>query len=60
VSHPDSHELTDWPTYGPQDVRIADRVDELAALGLRLAEIEAIILSALDQRLEKMAQASPL
>jgi hypothetical protein len=52
MSHPDFFEgLMDWPVYGPRDSRIADRVEELAAMGQRLVEIEDVILAALDARL---------
>lgn len=50
MSHPDFYAgLMDWENYGPRDGMIAERVYELAGLGLRLAEIEAVILAALDQ-----------
>lgn len=51
-SHPDSHELHDWPMYGPKDPEIANLVDQLAYVhGLRVREIETIILRALNERL---------
>lgn len=60
MNHPDfSNGLMDWPVYGPRDSRIADRVEALAALGLRLAEIEAVILAALDARLVEVRKPTP-
>jgi len=51
-NHPDSHELRDWPLYGPKDPEIANLVDRLAYdHGLRVREIESIILRALRERL---------
>jgi hypothetical protein len=51
-NHPDSHELHDWPLYGPKDPEIANLVDQLAYdHGLRVREIETIILRALNERL---------
>ncbi len=41
----------DWPTFGPRDPEIADLVDALAASGMRLPQIEALITAALQQRL---------
>lgn len=50
--HPDSHELNDWPVYGPKNPEIARLVDRLALdHGLRVRDIEAIILQALKDRL---------
>lgn len=47
MSHPDFFNgMMDWPVYGPRDSRIVDRVEELAALGQRLVEIEDVILAA--------------
>lgn len=49
--HPDSHELHDWPIYGPKDPEIANLVDALAYdHGLRVREIEEVILQALRDR----------
>lgn len=51
-SHLDSHELHDWPMYGPMDPEIANLVDHLAYdHGLRMCEIETIILRAMNERL---------
>lgn len=51
-NHPDSYELRDWPLYGPKDPEIANLVDRLAYdHGLRVRDIEAIILQALHERL---------
>ncbi|AUM73770.1 hypothetical protein [Paracoccus jeotgali] len=51
-AHPDSHELHDWPMYGPKNPEIANLVEELAyEHGLRVWEIEHIILRALQDRL---------
>lgn len=50
--HPDSHELRDWPNYGPKDGRIADKVIELAYKhGMRVVDIEALLLRALENAL---------
>lgn len=60
MSHPDFFNgLMDWPVYGPRDSRIADRVEDLAALGLRLVEIEDVILAALDARLIEVRKLKP-
>lgn len=49
--HPDSHELHDWPIYGPKDPEIANLVDVLAYdHGLRVREVEEVILRALRDR----------
>lgn len=51
-NHPDSHELHDLSMYGPKDPEIANLVDQLAYVhGLRVREIETIILRALNERL---------
>lgn len=51
-SHPDQHALIDWGTFGPKDSRIEQLVWELAHdHGLRLSEIENIIIDALEKRL---------
>jgi hypothetical protein len=48
MTHPDQYDgLFKWPMYGPRDPEIADLVDNLAAQGLRLSEIEAAIKQAL-------------
>lgn len=53
-NHPDSHELHDWPMHGPRDPEIAELVDRLAYdHGLRLHEIEDLILQALTKRLSE-------
>lgn len=53
-AHPDSHELDDWPIHGPKDPKIADLVDRLAYdHGLRVCEIEDVILQALTKRLSE-------
>ena len=50
-THPDSHELDDWPMYGPKDPEIANLVDRLAYdHGLRVYAIEQVILRALRDR----------
>jgi hypothetical protein len=55
MSHPDTFNgLLDWADYGPRDPEIADLVRALAAKGLRLAEIEAIIKQALAERLSQL------
>lgn len=50
--HPDSHELDDWGLYGPKDPEISRIVSRLALNhGLRVREIEDLILQALKERL---------
>lgn len=54
--HPDSHELDDWPLYGPKNPNIAHLVSRLALdYGLRLHDIEDVILQALRDRVTKEA-----
>lgn len=54
AQHPDSHELDDWPLYGPQNTAIANLVRGLAHTGgMRIVEIEAIIERALRDELAK-------
>lgn len=61
VSHPDFFNgLMDWPVHGPRDHRIADRVLELADLGERLADIEDLMLRALNERLATLSAANTL
>lgn len=58
-THPDSHELHDWPIYGPRDPEIANLVDRLAYdHGLRVHEIEEVILRALQSRLSEEERGS--
>lgn len=52
MSHPDNYAgLLDWPTFGPRDPEIARLVEEMAADGMRLEEIELVIKQALRDRL---------
>lgn len=52
--HPDSQELRDWALYGPKNPEIAWLVDRLALdHGLRVGEIEELILRALKDRLDQ-------
>ena len=52
MAHPDNHELDDWHLHGPQNPKIADLVERLACNhGLRVCEIEDVILQALTKRL---------
>lgn len=52
--HPDSHELDDWPEYGPKNPAIANLVRALAYdRGMRVTEIERIIERALRDELTK-------
>lgn len=51
-THPDLHELHDWPMYGPKNPQIALLVEQLAYThGLRVKEIEDIIVEALQNRM---------
>lgn len=55
--HPDSHELDDWAVYGPRDPQIASLVSRLAVLcGLRVREIETMLISALVERMDQGKQ----
>ena len=55
-THPDSHELHDWPVYGPKDPEIAKLVELLAyEHGLRVREIEDVIIQALTTRFSEEA-----
>lgn len=55
-THPDSHLLNDWVLYGPRDARIEQLVSRLALdHGLRVAEIEDLIVAALERRLAELA-----
>lgn len=50
--HPDSHELDDWPIYGPKDPQISTLVARLALrYRMRIKDIEALIINALEERL---------
>lgn len=54
TNHPDSHELDDWPLYGPRNTDIARLVVQLAEQHqMRLADIEAIMLAALRTELSR-------
>ncbi|TNE56838.1 MAG: hypothetical protein EP341_04460 [Sphingomonadales bacterium] len=56
-THPDSHLLDDWVLYGPKDARIEQLVSRLALdHGLRVAEIEGLIVEALEQRMLRLEQ----
>ena len=53
-THPDAHELHDWPMYGPKSPEISHLVERLAYdHGLRVYEIEEVILKTLQNRLRK-------
>lgn len=55
-NHPDSHELNDWPLYGPRDPNIALLVVQLAEQHqMRVADIEAIMLAALRAELARLS-----
>lgn len=52
--HPDSHELYDWPQYGPRNTAIADLVWQLAYdRGMRVVDIELVIERALRDELAR-------
>lgn len=52
--HPDSHELDDWPIYGPKDPQISKLVERLALRHrMRVKDIEALIVTALEEQLAK-------
>lgn len=54
-THPDSHLLNDWALYGPKDAQIEQLVSRLALdHGLRLAEIEGLIVATLERRLAEL------
>lgn len=53
--HPDDHALLDWGIYGPRDARIEQLVWTLAKdHGLRLSEIEELIVDALERRISQI------
>lgn len=53
-THPDQHELHDWPMYGPKNPEIANMVERLAYdHGMRVRDIEEVILLALQGRLRE-------
>lgn len=54
AQHPDSHELDDWPEYGPKNPAISSLVWRLAYdRGMRVADIELIIERALRDEIAK-------
>ncbi|OWV55201.1 hypothetical protein CDZ97_23775 [Mameliella alba] len=56
-THPDSHLLDDWVLHGPKDARIEQLVSRLALdHGLRVAEIEGLIVEALEQKVLRLEQ----
>lgn len=58
-THPDQHELHDWPMYGPKNPEIAKIVERLAYdHGMRVRDIEEVILLALQDRLREAARIS--
>ncbi|AUH65161.1 hypothetical protein CX676_14090 [Paracoccus zhejiangensis] len=58
--HPDNHELDDWPLYGPKDPEIYWLVGQLAQKhGMRLHEIEAIMLAALRRKMAELDDSYP-
>ncbi|MGR3761089.1 hypothetical protein ACUXV3_13320 [Roseobacteraceae bacterium NS-SX3] len=55
VHHPDQQLLRDWTIYGPKDPRIEQLVWRLAQEhGLRVTEIEELIVGALERRLGQL------
>jgi hypothetical protein len=51
-THPDQHKIDDWFLYGPKNQEIEILVRELTTgHGLRLAEVESLIVEALRQSL---------
>jgi len=58
-THPDQHELHDWPMYGPKNPEIANMVERLAYdHGMRVRDIEEVILLALQDRLREAERGS--
>ena len=58
-THPDQHELYDWPMYGPKNPEIANMVERLAYdHGMRVRDIEEVILLALRGRLREAERVS--
>ncbi|KFI24173.1 hypothetical protein [Paenirhodobacter enshiensis] len=58
-THPDQHELHDWPMYGPKNPEIASMVERLAYdHGMRVRDIEEVILLALQGRLREAERIS--
>lgn len=53
--HPDKHAIDDWFLYGPQNQEIEVLVRKLTiGHGLRLSSVEALIVAALEQKLQEM------
>ncbi|EBA13650.1 HigA family addiction module antitoxin [Roseobacter sp. CCS2] len=51
VDHPDQHEIDDWVLNGPKNAKIVELVRDLTLdNGLRLAEVESFIVTALEKR----------
>lgn len=58
-THPDQHELHDRSMYGPKNPEIASMMERLAYdHGMRVRDIEEIILLALQDRLQEAEGAS--
>ena len=58
VEHPDMHEITDWFLNGPKNGQIEELVRELTLVhGLRLAEVEGLIVTALEKRQQSFPDA---
>lgn len=52
MEHPDQHAIDDWLLYGPQNQQIETLVRQLTIeKGLRLAEVEGLIVGVLETRL---------
>ncbi|NHF74748.1 hypothetical protein [Paracoccus xiamenensis] len=58
-THPDQHELHDWPMYGPKNPEIANMVERLAYdHGMRVRDIEEVILLTLQGKLREAEHVS--
>lgn len=58
VDHPDMHEIGDWFLYGPKNAQIEEIVRELTLIhGLRLAAVEGLIVTALEERRQSFSGA---
>jgi hypothetical protein len=54
IPQPDSHELDDWPLYGPKNIRIFELAVQLAQdHGMRVSAVEQAIEGALQRKLKQ-------
>jgi hypothetical protein len=59
AEHPDNHEINDWFLFGPKNGHIEELVRELTLThGLRLSEVEGLIVAALEERRRSLPDAA--